>query len=171
VRRTAGPVVVGVLATVLTSVLVSNRVAAAPAVTGYIACLVACAVWWLLQGTRQRGPGAPDLMTEALARGTTTPAAPRATDLVQLEWLIAAATGSALDAQARLRPRLRQLACSLLASRRGVELDPATADVAALLGAPGEPLLERLPGRRPSITERGPTLDHLSQVIDRLEGI
>jgi hypothetical protein len=87
-------VVVGVLATVLTSVLVSNRVAAAPAVTGYIACLVACAVWWLLQGTRQRGPGAPDLMTEALARGTTTPAAPRATDLVQLEWLIAAAAVS-----------------------------------------------------------------------------
>jgi hypothetical protein len=171
VRRAAGPVVVGVLATILASVLVSNRVAAAPAVTGYIACLVACAVWWLLQGTRRRGRGAPDLMTAALARGATTPAAPRAADLVQLERVIAAARGSALDAQARLRPRLRALACSLLSSRRAVELDPATADVAAFLGAPGEPLLERPPDRRPSITERGPTLDALAKVIERLEAI
>jgi len=92
-------------------------------------------------------------------------------DLVRLERLISAARDSELDAQARLRPRLRELACALLSSRRGVELDPATADVAAFLGAPGEPLLERPPARRPSITERGPTLDHLGHIIDRLEAI
>ncbi len=169
-RRAGGPVVVAVLATILASVLVSNRAAVAPAVTGYIACLAACAAWWLLHEIRPRGLDAHDLMTAALTRGST-PTAPPVADLVRLERLISAARDSELDAQARLRPRLRELACALLSSRRGVELDPATADVAAFLGAPGEPLLERPPARRPSITERGPTLDHLGHIIDRLEAI
>ena len=170
-RRAVGPVGVAVLATILASVLVSNRVTAAPAVVAYVSCLVACAAWWLLLGVRPPGGGPRELMRSALAPGSAMPKSYRAKDLVRLENLIASSRGAALDAQAQLRPYLRELACSLLSSRRGVIVDPATDDVATSLGAPGEPLLERRADRLPPITERGPTMDELSGLVEHLETI
>ena len=50
--------------------------------------------------------------------------APVPARLRELERLVAAALESALDAEARLRPELRELACALLWARRRVEVDP-----------------------------------------------
>jgi hypothetical protein len=171
VRRAIGPIAVALAATAVASFLVPNRSVVAPAVAGYLTCLAACAAWWLIpSGSPLRRSGADPLRT-ALTRTVRGPATPGPDDLLQLDRLIVIAHASALDTQARLRPRLRQLACSLLSARRGDDLDPAAGDVAGRLGLADEPLLERSPSRLPSIGEAGVSLADLSRVLDRLEAI
>jgi hypothetical protein len=171
VRRAAGPVAVAVAATVPTSFLAAGRGSAGWAVVLYVSCLVGCVSWWLLQGVRPEGDAPRELMRSALTPGPSAPGADRPADLIRLQGLIASSRGSALDAQARLRPHLRELAASLLASRRGAVLDPARDDIATALGAPGEPLLARGADRLPPITERGPPVEDISRVVALLERI
>jgi len=168
-RRAVGPITLAVLATVVVALLVPDRRVVGEAVAAYLGCLAACVAWWLLSTGPDRTDSEP--LRAALTRTAISSATRGPDELLQLARLISFAHGSAMDAQSRLRPCLRQLACSLLLARRGLEVDPETGDVAGCLAISGEPLLERRPARLPAIGEPGPSLAEISTVVQRLEAI
>jgi hypothetical protein len=158
------------LATIAAAVLGTQEASSAPLLFfTYVVCLSACIVWWLLTGGVPPRERSPDVMA-ALATSRTTAEPERLLRLVELERLVANGTRSALDADARLRPALRDLARELLATRRGV-LAGEDDDVAALAGMPGEPLLGPRSEHRLSATAPGPSAAHVARVIDRLENL
>jgi hypothetical protein len=170
-RRAAGPLALAALATAAAAFLAPVSPAAAPSLfLGYVASLAACAAWWLLRRDTSAEPAGDDVMSSLRRMPVEPPPSPPAR-LRDLERVIGLGLSSALDAQARLIPELRQLACALLATRHGVELDPAGDDVAGRAGLPGEPLLGPRPRRRPEFTEPGPSAAEVGRVIDRLEMI
>jgi hypothetical protein len=171
-RRAAGPLVVAGLATLAVAFLAPLAPVASGAARvlflGYVAGLAACAAWWLLHGPATPGVAAADVMS-GLARSARPQPAPVPARLAELERLVAAALESALDAEARLRPELRELACALLWARRRVEVDPGEGEVAAAAGMPGEPLLGPRSPLRPEITAPGASPVEVGRVLDRLE--
>lgn len=170
-RRARGPVTFAVLATLGAGIASPLVGGAAPALLlGYVASLVGCALWWLLPGAALTRRGSESVMAQ-LTPAHRAATAPEPERVMELEGLIAASMGSALDAQARLRPALRELACSLFETRRGIRLDPAHDDVAAQLGLAGEPLLAPRMPRRPDIAVPGPAASELGRVIAGLEKI
>jgi hypothetical protein len=67
-----------------------------------------------------------------------------------------------------LRPVLARAASSLLADRRGLDLERDRSEVSALLGADAFDLID--PHRPPSADDQpAPTMDRLDQLLDRLE--
>jgi hypothetical protein len=171
-RRAAAPLVLAGLATLAVAFLAPLAPFAsgsAPVLLlGYVASLAACAAWWLLRGSAAPGAAAADVMS-GLARPAQPEPAPVPARLRELERLVAAALESALDAEARLRPELRELACALLWARRRVEVDPGAGEVAARVGMPGEPLLGLRSALRPEITAPGASALEVGRVLDRLE--
>ena len=163
------PLAVAVLATIAAAVLGTQELTSAPLVLlGYIVCLSACVVWWLLTASAPVDEGLPDVMA-ALGPGAPA-AAPPLRRVVELERVVAVGMSSALDADARLRPALRDLARDLLAVRSGVEIAEDD-DVAALAGMPGEPLLGPPTPRPPSATAPGPSAADIARVLAHLESI
>jgi hypothetical protein len=157
------------LATIAAAVLGTQETASvAPLVLlGYVVCLAACIVWWLLTGSAPAREHHSDVMAALIpSRHRAEPE--RLLRLAELERLVTAGTRSAVDADARLRPALRALARELLATRRGVEVGEDD-DVAALAGMPGEPLLGPRSARRLSAALPGPSAAHVARVIDHLE--
>jgi len=171
-RRAAAPLVVAGLVTLVVAFLAPLAPLASGSgpvlLLGYVAGLAACAAWWLLRGHAAAGGAAAEMMS-GLARPAQREPAPVPARLAELERLVAAALESALDAEARLRPELRELACALLWARRRVEVDPGAGEVAALVGMPGEPLLGPRSPRRPEITAPGVSSVEVGRVLDRLE--
>jgi hypothetical protein len=169
-RLPVGPLVVATLATIAAAVLGTQEATSASLVfLAYVVCLSTCIVWWLLTGSAPARQHHPDVMA-ALAPSHATAEPARLLRLVQLERLVANGTRSALDADARLRPALRDLARELLATRRGV-LVGEDDDVAALAGMPGEPLLGPRSERRLSDTAPGSSAADVARVIDHLESL
>jgi hypothetical protein len=129
----------------------------------------ACAVAWLIHLMQS------DLRVPRRGRPRRKPghraASEQLQQIVALERLIANATSLSSDAYGRLRPRLRATACELLAARRGIHPDPATADLTVLTGAQGTPLLGPLIRPLPHGVERGPTLIEIAATIAVLEAI
>jgi hypothetical protein len=157
------------LATIAAAVLGTQEVASASLLLlAYVVCLAACIVWWLLTGSALEREPLPDVM--AALRPRAPAASPPLPRVVDLEWLVGAGMSSAIDADARLRPALRDLARDLLATRRGVEVAEDD-DVAALAGMPGEPLLGPRRPRRPSATASGPSAADVARVLAHLESI
>jgi len=171
-RRAAAPLVAAGLATLAVAFLAPLAPLGSRSgpllLLGYVASLAACAAWWLLHGPAAPGAAGPDVMS-GLGRPAQSQPAPVPARLRELERLVAAALESALDAEARLRPELRELACALLWARRRVEVDPGAGEVAALVGMPGEPLLGPRSPRRPEITAPGVSSVEVGRVLDRLE--
>jgi len=156
---------------VVASFLVPNRTLVGPTVAGYLTCVAACAAWALLGRRVSESPGRRDLLRFALGGARGRPRTTWPHDLVQLQRMVSAASGSALDSQFWLQPRLRELACALLQVRRGVALDPKTDDVASELGITGEPLLQPHPAWRRSGSEPGASVADIAALLDRLEAI
>lgn len=168
-RRARGPLVLAVLATVAAAILSPLSAAGAPAVfLGYLACLATSAAWWLLRGDGEAEPAAAGVMS-ALAQAPETLPPPPPPRLRELERMVATGLSSALDAQARLGPELRELACALLATRHGIDIDPESDELAGRAGLPGEPLLGPQPATRPELTQPGPPAADVGRVLDRLE--
>jgi hypothetical protein len=159
---------VAAAATVAAALLTTQASQGAPAVfLGYVVCLCACAVWWLLAGTGAQPDRGVDLMA-ALAGGPEAPAASPVQRVAELERLVATGIGSAVDAEARLRPELRNLARALLAARHGVEISDHD-DVALHAGMAGEPLLEAGRQARLDPAQPGPSAAEVRRVLDHLE--
>lgn len=173
-RRAAGPLVAACLATLAAAFLAPLPPLASGSgpvlLLGYVASLAACAAWWLLRGSATPGAPAADLMS-GLGRSSQSQPAPVPVRLRELERLVAAALESALDAEARLRPELRELACALFWARRRVEVDPDAGEVAAMVGMSGELLLGPRSQLRPEITAPGASPAEVGGVLDRLEMI
>ncbi len=168
-RIPAGPLGVAMLATIAAAVLGTQEpVNVTPLVLlGYVVCISACIVWWLLTGSGPAHDPRADVMA-ALATSPEPAAPPRLPRVAQLERMVANGMGSDLDADARLRPALRDLARDLLATRHGVEVGE-DGDVATLAGMPGEPLLGPRSQERPSVTTPGPSAADVARVLARLE--
>jgi hypothetical protein len=171
VRRLALPCAIAVLATLVAGLLVGDASIAQAVVGAYLACLAGCAAWLCIPRAARQPRRQADPLRAALSRSEKRAAIRKPDELLGLELSLSAASGAALDAQFRLRPRLRELACALLLARRGVAVDPVVGDVASALGVTGEPLLEGRPARRPPITEPGPSLAAIGAVVGRLESI
>jgi len=171
VRRAVLPIGVAVVATVVAAFLVPNRTLVSPTVAAYLTCLAACAAWGLLGGRISPPSGRRDLLRSALGSARRRPRATWPHDLVQLQRMISAASGSALDAQFWLQPRLRELACALLQVRRGLVLDARSDDLASALGVAGEPLLQPRPEWRRSTSEPGASAADIAALLDRMEAI
>jgi len=164
-----GPLIVATLAVI--AALIGARTGAAFAVlVASTLCVAACAVWWLLSvlHLELRRPGSLTPGRPHRGRRQTTPSPDQ---LVELERLVLNATYLSSDAHARLRPRLRAIACDLLGARQGVAADLATSDIPTLLNAPGNELLGPLPRPLPHGVDRGPTLAEIADAIALLEGI
>jgi hypothetical protein len=158
------------LATLAAAVLGTQEATSAPLILlAYVVCLSACIVWWMLTGTPPAGEPRPDVMA-ALAPARTPAEQKRLPRVAELERLLANGMGSALDADARLRPALRELARELLATRHGLEVG-VDEDVATLAGMPGEPLLGPRSEQRPSVTTPGPSAADVARVLAHLESI
>lgn len=169
-RLPTGPLGVAMLATIAAAVLGTQEATSAPLILlAYVVCLSACIVWWLLTGIAPSGEPRPDGMA-ALTPSSSMAAPARLPRVAELERMLANGMGSALDADARLRPALRDLARELLATRRGVETGPEE-DVAILVGMPGEPLLGPRSDERPSVTRKGPSAADVARVLAHLESI
>jgi len=134
-----------------------------------VVAATAIAIAWLVHLMRS------DLRVPRRARPRRKPGRPNASaqlqQIVALERLIANATSLSSDAYGRLRPRLRATACDLLAARRGIHLDPATADLTVLTGAQANALLGPLVRPLPHGVDRGPTLAEIAATIAVLEAI
>jgi hypothetical protein len=158
------------LATVAVAVLGTQEATSAGLLfVGYVVSLSACAVWWLLTGDAPADGDRADVMA-ALAPARSTAEPERLVRLRELEHVVGGGTLSALDADARLRPALRDLARELLATRRGVVVG-GDADLAALVGLPGEPLLGPRSDHRLSDTTPGPSAADLARVLAHLESL
>lgn len=169
-RLPTGPLAVAMLATIAAAVLATQEVTSASLVLlGYVVCLSTCIVWWLLTAAAPAPEHRLGVMA-ALAPSRVTAEPVRPQRLVVLERLVANGMSSALDADARLRPALRDLARELLATRHGVEADEDD-DVAALAGMPGEPLLGPRSARRPSASASGPSAADVARVLAHLESL
>jgi len=170
-RLPAGPLGIAMLATVAAAVLGTQEpVNVTPLVLlGYVVSLSACMVWWLLTVSGPERQHRRDVMA-ALATSGASAEPERLLRLVELERLVVNGTRSALDADARLRPALRDLARELLATRRGVEVGEDD-DVAGLAGMPGEPLLGPRSEQRLSTSTPGPPAAHVARVIGQLESL
>jgi hypothetical protein len=169
-RLPTGPLAVAMLATIAAAVLATQEVTSASLVLlGYVVCLSTCIVWWLLTAAAPAPEHRLGVMA-ALAPSRTLAPSPPLVRVVVLERLVANGMSSALDADARLRPALRDLARELLATRHGVEADEDD-DVAALAGMPGEPLLGPRSARRPSATAPGPSAADVVRVLAHLESL
>ena len=171
-RRAAAPLALAGLATLAVAFLAPLAPFAsgsAPVLLlGYVASLAACAAWWLLRGSAAPGAAAADVMS-----GLARPAQPEPAPVPGAASRAGAAgrcrSRVALDAEARLRPELREVACALLWARRRVEVDPGAGEVAARVGMPGEPLLGLRSALRPEITAPGASALEVGRVLDRLE--
>jgi len=135
----------------------------------YVTCVTVCTAWWLLRAIRPPARR-PDTMAALGRRGVDADPHPPQR-LLAWERMVTVGMSSALDADQRLRPQLRELACALLRVRRGLVVDPAGDDVATRCGAPGEPLLGARRPRRPELTERGPSAEDVRRVIRVIEMI
>jgi hypothetical protein len=94
---------------------------------------------------------------------------PRLQQLVRTEREVAIARHSAFDLHFRLRRTLREVATSLLATRRGVDLDAQPERAAELLGTDAWALLR--PDRPAPVDRLGPGIDAatLDRVLTSLE--
>jgi hypothetical protein len=170
-RAAAGPMAVAAAATITAGVVAPGAGSSAPLVLlGWVCCLTSCAVWWLLRGDHPGVRAQPDVMA-VLQRRTGGAALLPPARLRDLEWLITLSVRSAISADARLRPELRELACSLMAARHGIDVDPTGPGVEAALGLEGEALIASRRPSRPGIQEGGPSLEEIGRVVQRLEMI
>ena len=167
-RALLGPLPVAAVAALAAVVAARTRVAA-DVLFASVLCVAACAAWWLLRIVRSESHA---LRTRFFTDGGRDRRAMQPCEqLDMLDRLIVNATFMSNDAYARLRPRLRSIACDLLASRRGIVVDPATADISVVLGAPGNALLGPLRRPLPHGPDRGPPLSDIALAIRLIEEI
>jgi hypothetical protein len=139
------------------------------AVQAYALFLGGLVLLWLLGGTRSGRPRRASSFDEA--RRKHEPRVERLPELARVEREVALGVGNAFDLHYRLRPRVRAVAATRLAFRRGIDLDrQAEAAQKALPPA----LWELVRGDRPVPHDRyGPGLGRadLRAVMDGLDRI
>jgi hypothetical protein len=166
VRRTGRFLVLPTLALVVVVAFLPGRVELATRLYALVLCgyalLLAIAV------LRQTYPPATPLRPKRPRRGGQPAPLPI---LAQIEEETAIGAGGPFDLHQRLRPRLRTLAASLLAARRGVSLDGDPDSARAILGDETWELVrkdrppppDRMAGRVPTET--------LTRIVDSLERV
>ena len=138
--------------------------------TRVYALLVAAAALWLgLSALRRAYPRETPLRPRAGRRGNERPLPPPT--LVRLEQACALGLTRSFDLHLRIRPRLREIAATLLATRRGVSLDGNPDAARRLLGNEAWELVR---ADRPVPENRlGPGIPAatLRRVVQRLESL
>ena len=139
------------------------------AVQAYALFLGGLVVLWLLGGARSGHPRRASSFDEA--RRKHEPRLERLPELARVEREVALGVGNSFDLHYRLRPRVRAVAATRLASRRGIDLDrqPEAAQKAL-----PPALWELVRGDRPAPRDRyGPGLGRadLRAVMDGLDRI
>jgi hypothetical protein len=139
------------------------------AVQAYALFLGAMVLLWLLGATRTASPSGASSFDEA--RRPRLPRVERLPELARVEREVALGVANAFDLHYRLRPRIRAVAATRLAARRGIDLDRQPDAAQGVL----DPALWELlrPDRALPPDRFGPGLgrDQLRAVMDGLERI
>lgn len=160
----------GVVGVIVALVIAFAGVPRERVIDGYVLFVGSLLLLALVRATRLAGETDEHSIYErALRRRERPPERPR--ELAKLEREVSLAAGTSFDLHYRLRPVLREVAAHRLATRRGLALDAASPEAAAVLGDEVWEIVrpDRVPPHDRFAT--GLPLARLRAVLDRLERV